>query len=652
MSKPKSTTKLTLTGSYRSDIRLLSSILHGKHVSGTTADGGRNDSSLTPLICISTLLTLGTSNSLTHAAHAISGRIHLHRLECLVCCEHKPTKPFQKPVSPPEPNKLGTLETVSDVANATRGKMLLEHWADNVENEYYQESYPLEDHLRDIFQILSYLSNVDAQNDIPSSLFLFLVQRRAFRKISACLEEVFNRYGSSSPFTQMLNAIRDSPLPQIQTPYQETVVFSFFELKFMHRCHFPSFNEDGMSINLLEGPYVLMVNSQNIECWLGAFSVLLNTMKLLYPEEDTPERRAPPPEGVVFAMVYCLQCLLKLKPVMKFITEVDGMERVIHSIESAREEEPSDFISNFRIPHYIKPRSSNNNNNKDREVNQDKDEDEDKDEDLNDGKDARSKDSWNAPTDNDKGGMSEMPDNVEGNAECEAKDVGEDVECDAEIEDEDDLFSNDERPRSAATRLLCTVYAVTAWLLSTSALSKEAKTNLAGKEFQVNIFRSSDVPPIKFDRTFTKKLKYCFPKLEMDQAVVGKLSKRCNKGIIHAEAALMDLVMCAHKHEFGYGHDVPIVASKKCCYLCWLLHLLLNDGQTFKLKLRGTHNRILSWIPPPGTPTPVLRQLRDALLQVIQDISSTQLCDKWGESEDEEGELSFMEDDDGVFARI
>ena len=70
------------------------------------------------------------------------------------------------------------------------------------------------------------------------------------------------------------------------------------------------------------------------------------------------------------------------------------------------------------------------------------------------------------------------------------------------------------------------------------------------------------------------------------------------------------------------GGDIPIAVSKKCCFLCWLLHKLLNRDGNWNFQLRGTHSTIYAWIPPPGLPEDILMELCNELIKVLRNGAS------------------------------
>ena len=83
--------------------------------------------------------------------------------------------------------------------------------------------------------------------------------------------------------------------------------------------------------------------------------------------------------------------------------------------------------------------------------------------------------------------------------------------------------------------------------------------------------------------------------------------------------------------------DVAIAVSKKCCFLCWLLHQKLNSRGDIKFSLPGMHNCIYAWIPPLEVPDEVLVELRNELLAVIEGVVGGHSRQSSGASSDLEG---------------
>ncbi|KAF5372804.1 hypothetical protein D9757_011092 [Collybiopsis confluens] len=604
---PSKKRRPTLTGSLRSDILLLSSLLQGKQGNGATAGRDHTNRKLSLLAYISNILLLGTHESpLAHAVHAVSGRIESETIECLVCSENTRTPKSSTSVPWTQPLEPGKLSPVDDVANDRRGGLLLAHWDDTAESEYYKESYSLEEHLRDVFQILSHIAVAPNQLN-PVWAFLYLIHRRAFRKISSRIDEIFSRYRSLSPFEAMATAVRDGNFRPIFQPFQVTLDIEHAERKVMNQSRFPGFNDDWRRDDLPDGNYTVTVTSQNIGQWLDGFAVLLNYLRRFYPlpakgDQSNNPRWVPPTSGKVVAAVYCLKCFLKLKPVLKFITEVEGMGTLLHDLETPpKDMSENQFLGQFKTPAKLKPKLQMLGET----VNGDSDEDEDEDDD-----EAEAENAQCANT---------------GDSRPSPEDLSDD-----EDEEEDDDDELDDQPRSPATRLMKSIYAVAAWMQSVDSLTSRAQT-LVGMQFKVNIYRFS-IQPVRANTKLKEKLARCFPEIdEFKNAHVGKILRRFHKATIHAEAALMGWVHSAPNALIKDG-DIPIAVSKKCCFLCWLLHQLLNDLNDFNFILPGTHNQIFTWAPPPGTPRRVLHRLRDALLQVIQRYSTAHSAQSSAES--------------------
>ena len=93
---------------------------------------------------------------------------------------------------------------------------------------------------------------------------------------------------------------------------------------------------------------------------------------------------------------------------------------------------------------------------------------------------------------------------------------------------------------------------------------------------------------------------------------------------------------------------MAIAVSKKCCYLCWLLHQKLNGKGEIKFILPGTHNCIYAWIPPLEVPEDILVELRNELLVIIEGVVGGHSQQSSRASSDFEGHYSILELKDDV----
>ncbi|KAF5343880.1 hypothetical protein D9757_014100 [Collybiopsis confluens] len=609
MSKPAPHKKErpTLTGSVRGDILFLSSLLHRKQAIGQPAgpkertSEGRNDAdnddnndetpeierSLLAYVC--NILILGGQDSpLAHDVHAVCGRIESQVIECLVFSKNTPVLTSTSSVPASEEPQHGTLKQIEDVENAERGRLLLDHWGDKEKSEYWQESYTLEEHLRDVFQALSHVA-VTQECEEAAWEFVYLIHRRAFRKISARIQEVYSRYRSSSPFDQLAQVVIAETFPSISTPYKSNVKLQKGDLQILNRFKFPGFNGE----------------------WLKGFGTLLHFLQTIYPLPADVKKLPggskwdPPEPRKVGTLVSCLLCLIRLKPALTFILNVDGMENALNEIESPSKLDTGGgdkYLQQLQIPADLKiklrfPTERHDFNNLL----------------LGDG---------------------DGEDGTVDIADCDAEDPVEDLTEEDEGEDAD--YPDD--TQTPATRLLKSVYAITSWMQAADALSTRART-LIGKEFKVQMYCCPPVPPVKADGLLKQRILHCFPDLKpqdskkLPNAGIGKILSRFNNATIHAEAALMGWIMKDH-HALWNAQtaDVPIAVSKKCCFLCWLLHRLLNAERETKFILSSTHHQIFAWVPPSGTPLPILIQLREALLKVAQQYSSAHSAQSSAES--------------------
>ena len=126
----------TLTGHVRSDIVVLSSVLNGQQADRPSLPRQREDHKLCLLHHISTVLTIGDDNSpVAHSVHAISGRINLDAIECLVCTENTGEAKTAPAVLPPVIPTAGTLEGVEGAEDSDCGAKLLEVWNQDIDND-------------------------------------------------------------------------------------------------------------------------------------------------------------------------------------------------------------------------------------------------------------------------------------------------------------------------------------------------------------------------------------------------------------------------------------------------------------------------------------------------------------------------------------
>ena len=143
---PSATTDLTLpmskdengvlTGHIRSDIIVLSSVLNGMQVDSPSLPRDKTDDKLRLLSYISAILTIGDDNSpVAHSVHAVSGRINVDTLECLVCAENMGQTKKGPAVYPPTVPAAGSLEEVDEADNAERGAKLLENWDRDLDDD-------------------------------------------------------------------------------------------------------------------------------------------------------------------------------------------------------------------------------------------------------------------------------------------------------------------------------------------------------------------------------------------------------------------------------------------------------------------------------------------------------------------------------------
>ena len=122
----------TLTGHYRSDIIMLSSMLNGQRAGLPSIDTDRTDSKLTLLTHISAILTIGDDKSpLAQSVHTVSGQINHDKLECLVCAENTGQALQGGNTSVPGMPEPGSVIAIEGVRDAARGAQLLQEWSED-----------------------------------------------------------------------------------------------------------------------------------------------------------------------------------------------------------------------------------------------------------------------------------------------------------------------------------------------------------------------------------------------------------------------------------------------------------------------------------------------------------------------------------------
>ena len=115
---------------------MLSSVLNGQQADRLSLPRDKKNAKLDLLHHISTVLTIGDDNSpVAHSVHAISGRINVNAIECLVCAENTGEVKTAPAVPPPAIPTAGTLEEVEGAGDSVRGAKLLEVWDQDIDND-------------------------------------------------------------------------------------------------------------------------------------------------------------------------------------------------------------------------------------------------------------------------------------------------------------------------------------------------------------------------------------------------------------------------------------------------------------------------------------------------------------------------------------
>ncbi|TFK86859.1 hypothetical protein K466DRAFT_663434 [Polyporus arcularius HHB13444] len=129
---------------------------------------------------------------------------------------------------------------------------------------------------------------------------------------------------------------------------------------------------------------------------------------------------------------------------------------------------------------------------------------------------------------------------------------------------------------------------------------------------------------------------------EVKEVLRGRIERaraQTRKCHVHAEAGLIALDMHLRKTEksdtarmvadvFAQQNALPIGTSKKCCWACYRLSELLQQGADVHRDfiLPGSHGMILPWTPPPfGIPSSIWRMLREELIKKTVDWAITEV---------------------------
>ncbi|KAJ3791686.1 hypothetical protein GGU11DRAFT_751272 [Lentinula aff. detonsa] len=506
---PSNYNDANLTGHVRSDIVMLSSMLNGQQAHVSALERGRNDDKLTLLTHISVLLTTGDDNApLAHSVHAVYGRLTPAALECLVCSENVPqteqeTKGTQATPALPDP---GRLTSIPDAGDVNRGSQLLDEW-----DKADQRNYSLKDHLRDVFQIFSSLKPPSATESLEA--FSFFIHRRAFRKLGWRIKE-FLTHLNDSPFT----VLKTVDFTRISAQ-QFAIPFTLAEYDLLQLSKFPLGDER---------PVTLSINSDNVKDWLDGFQQLFNFLQGFFPCPREEPTYALPTREAVLGGVGSIQLIMKLKPVLKHILLVSGVESTLLCAKASSSSEDSDA---FQFP--ATPQAS-------RERQPDTD---------------RATDTKNMFAAEDVKDMFTAKDTEDTSAATVSPPSSEDDEDSDESSDETAIENEDEKDNLPLTfphtsesvrRLLQSMYAILAWQTAVNSLSKHLG-KFAEVHMRVQFFECDRVPRIKQDSRMKAKLNEIFPGLDLGQKSFGRMSRSWSRAKVHAEATLMAWVFTQSK---------------------------------------------------------------------------------------------------------
>ncbi|KAJ3719864.1 hypothetical protein C8R42DRAFT_777008 [Lentinula raphanica] len=577
----------------RSDIVALSSMLDGEQIDRPLGYFNEHDRKLCFLTCLSTILNIGDDNSpVPQSAHAVTGQIHPDTIECVVCVENTGQKNDPSPIFP-----ACRLEEVKGIHDSVRGAKLLETWDEGIDDDLNKRNYTMKEHLRDVFQILSYLSTCSPDDLSPRMIqFSLLIHRRAFRKIGWRIHDfrASSRWGRSL-FLIMRDAIKQCETVKPSPEYSIKLEPEDFGI--LNSAGFPCFGEPPKETNSMALRKV-QVNSQNIGDWIDGFVEYFHEIQKLFPPPENTSGPIPTGEQISMGILH-IRCLNKLKPVIQFIVQIPEVILALYRSDSQRADklsmtsENAQFVKSFKFESHVNHARQK----------------------------LASKDVQGYPS-----VVQDKTENEGEEADYEQEDKDK-VENEVEGE-KDDLFPV---ALLGLSGLLQPMYAITAWFISVRYLSTQARRLLSGREPRVNLLRCPEVQPTKHDNQLVRvEFENLFSDLRMlaSEKQLQTLAARCSKAKIHAEAALMARVYCNDSPHKLLGEHVAIAASKECCYLCWLLHRKLNKRKLVngrrdlkpKFSLPGTRNQIHAWTPPLEVPEEILVKLRKEMIAIAQEV--------------------------------
>lgn len=147
--------------------------------------------------------------------------------------------------------------------------------------------------------------------------FLLLVHRRAFRKLGWRIRETLTHWGES-PFLIMQQSVwRDKVLPSKK--YEISLAPDHAAI--LQSCEFPFSSQNSLQC---------WVDTENVLVWLGGFHNILTRLQILFPSPMSKIEELSIPSALdVKAGVIYIHCLVILKPIIKYILTLPGIEEAL-----------------------------------------------------------------------------------------------------------------------------------------------------------------------------------------------------------------------------------------------------------------------------------------------------------------------------------
>ncbi|KIK50222.1 hypothetical protein GYMLUDRAFT_253173 [Collybiopsis luxurians FD-317 M1] len=556
----------------RADILLLSSYFRDAEVPGLGAEHTKDDLDSAVVNAAASLLCTGTKKS-PHADVVNAVALTIEGSKPLLTFTENiritsDGSPFEETPITPDPSKAAAL---------------LDNWSEDLCDHTYTS------HLEDVVNAISLFSSLEVPRSGYGAKFVFFIHRRAFRKLALRTRDFTLRWGGVLPFKTArleLGTIQQTMAPMTFKIELEPTVMSV--------VNHARITSEALGKNW----FMFNLSATTIERWLDLFEYIWRQLEDMLLNERTDEsklpkpRESPPSLFQTQVAVLSIECLRALRPVLLHIfTSYETLISRLHQNEmSTIYKKVRTKFEGFKFPS---------------QENKVEGEGEAKDKDKDEGE----------VQDEGEGG-SDAKDKVEGEGKSEAKDMGEDEDEDKdEDKDEGEPEFRRQRNENSGSRVIRFLDTITAWFVSCTTVWKAA-TMAERRYFDDMAYRRitigvppSYIPYHSADNVVSILKDLLGETCEVSSSRTHGLAGFASRACIHAEAALMALL---------YNKKMHISVTKKCCFMCWVLYLVLTNLDNPIIFAFGAHGVLYPWIAPPGLPDQVYRDIYEWLLEACQ----------------------------------